>query len=221
MTPATDNRPQRAASPARRGSLYQRLFARAIASESSASEGLYEEYRRDLLADLHGDVLEIGPGAGANLPYFSRSVRWIGLEPNPAMFPYIERAARDLDMPIDLRQGAAERLGVPDASLDAIVSTRVLCSVDDPRRALQEIHRALKPGGRFVFIEHVAAPRATALRRVQQIITPAWRIFSDGCHPDRETWLAIENAGFSSVSLEHFRVNIPVAGPHIAGCAVK
>ncbi|MBK8023502.1 MAG: class I SAM-dependent methyltransferase [Chloroflexi bacterium] len=220
VTESGNGRPA-ATLPRRRGSLYQRLFARAIASESSVNQGPYEDYRRALLADLHGDVLEIGPGTGPNLPYYSRDVRWIGLEPNPAMFPYVEREAARLGLTIDLREGAAEDLGVPDESLDAVVSTRVLCSVGDPHRALQEIRRALKPGGRFVFIEHVAAPRESALRRFQQIIKPIWRTVGDGCHPDRETWVAIQHAGFSHVHLEHFRVDFPIVGPHIAGVAVK
>ena len=201
-----------------RGSWYQRVFARAM---NTLDQSEYEAHKRALLGDLHGTVLEIGPGTGVNLAYYPRDAHWIGLEPNPAMHPYIERAASKLGRTVELRQGQAERLDLPDESVDAVVSTLVMCSVDDQRRALQEIRRVLKPGGRYVFIEHVAAPRASGLRRVQSFIKPVWQVFGDGCQPDRETWATIEDAGFSSVQLEHFRVATPIVAPHIAGVAVK
>jgi ubiquinone/menaquinone biosynthesis C-methylase UbiE len=205
----------------RRASRYQRLFARMMAAEQQARRQYYDARKRALLNNLHGDVLEIGPGAGANLPYYSRDVRWLGLEPNPAMFPYMQQEAQRLGMTIQLREGRAEQLDAADNSFNAVVSTLVLCSVPDPQRTIQEILRVLKTGGRFVFIEHVAAPRESGLRRRQRIVTPLWKRLGDGCHPDRETWAIIENAGFSSVQIDHFRLKVPIAGPHIAGYAVK
>jgi ubiquinone/menaquinone biosynthesis C-methylase UbiE len=166
-------------------------------------------------------VLEIGPGAGANLAYYPQGVRWHGLEPNPAMFQYIHAEARRLGMNIQLTEGRAESIQAADQQFDAVVGTLVLCSVHDPKRTLAEIWRVLKPGGRFVFIEHVAAPRTSGLRRWQRLLKPLWRPLSDGCHPDRETWITIQDAGFSQVHIEHFRVDLPIISPHIAGYAVK
>lgn len=205
----------------RRAGWYQRLFASMMAAEQQTQREEYDRRKRLLLGDLHGDVLEIGPGTGPNLVYYPRDIQWLGIEPNPAMFPYIQREAQRLGMAIQLRDGRAEQLDAADSSFDAVVATLVLCSVADTQQTLQEILRVLKVGGRFVFIEHVAAPRKSGLRRLQQFVKPLWKPLGDGCHPDRETWAIIENAGFSSVQIEHFRLDVPIAGPHIAGFAVK
>jgi len=139
------------------------------------------------------------------------------------MYPYLKREAERLGLEIDLRSGTAERLDVENNSMDAVVSTLVLCSVDDLAATLQEVLRVLKPGGRFFFLEHVAAPQGTGLRRVQHWIRPLWKTLGDGCRPDRETWLALEKAGFESVSYQHFRaMNVPpIVSPQIIGVATK
>jgi ubiquinone/menaquinone biosynthesis C-methylase UbiE len=120
-----------------------------------------------------------------------------------------------------LRTGSAERIEAPDASVDAVVATLVLCSVDDLGRTLREVQRVLKPGGTFAFVEHVAAPRGTRLRRAQALIRPVWRIVADGCTPDRETWVALEGAGFETLAYDCFRMPSPVGllSPGIAGKA--
>lgn len=202
-------------------SWYQRLVAYLSANSGAQYNAMLAGRKRALLSRLHGSVLEIGAGTAPNLAYYSSEVRWLGIEPNPAMFPYAQREAQRLGMMIELREGKAERLPVPSGSMDAVISTTVLCSVRDPRQSLQEIVRVLKPGGQFVFIEHVAAPPSTHLRRRQSLIRPVWQRVSDGCHVDRETWTVIENAGFSQVQMEHFRLEVPLIGPHIAGFAIK
>ncbi len=165
--------------------------------------------------------MEIGPGAGANLGYYAPGIRWIGMEPNPFLHRYLRSKAEKHDLEVEVRRGVAERLEAEDSSVDAVVSTLVLCSVRDVAGTLKEIRRVLKPGGRFVFIEHVAAPLGTWLRRVQQWARPVMRAIADGCHPDRETWVAIENASFSEVNLEHFQAPALIVSPHIAGVATK
>lgn len=204
-----------------RASRSQRLFASAIASESTSRAHYYAARKQALLGDLHGDVLEIGSGTGSNLAYLPPDVRYQGIDPNPAMLPYAEREAQRLGLSVRLREGQAEHLDVPDNSVDAVICTMVLCSVSDPQQSLREIVRVLKPGGRFVFIEHVAASRGTGLRRFQRLLRPLWKLTSDGCHIDRETWAVIERAGFSVAHIDHFRLDIPIVGPHIAGTAIK
>jgi ubiquinone/menaquinone biosynthesis C-methylase UbiE len=86
---------------------------------------------------------------------------------------------------------------------------------------LAELRRILRPGGRLLFIEHVAAPRDSWLYTLQHGIEPVWRRLADGCHPDRNTGAALETAGFSSVDYERFATNLPVVSPHIMGTAVK
>lgn len=201
----------------------KRVFAWMLSHSASPYERQVEPHKRRLLGGLAGSVVEIGPGAGANLRYYAADARLLGLEPNPHFHPYLRAEAERLGRQIEIRRGVAERLEVDDSSVDAVVSTLVLCSVEDLPGTLAEIRRVLKPGGRFAFIEHVAAPRGSNLRRWQERLTPYWQKLGDGCRLDRETWAAVERAGFADVKLEHFRPRIPVplVAPHIAGFAVK
>ena len=119
-------------------------------------------------------------------------------------------------------KGRAGALPFPDASIDVVISTLVLCSVGPELNAsLAEIHRVLRPGGRFLFLEHVAAPAGSLLRRVQRWVRPVWRGIADGCRPDQETGQAIEKTGFSRVEMERFRLQLPLVSPHVSGVAYK
>jgi ubiquinone/menaquinone biosynthesis C-methylase UbiE len=122
-------------------------------------------------------------------------------------------------MTAELREGTAEALPAADASADAVVSTLVLCTVRDVPRALAEVRRVLRPGGRFVFVEHVLAPPRTRTRAVQRLVRPVWPLLADGCHPDRDIERAIRDAGFARVEVTRFRAPVPVIGPHVAGVA--
>lgn len=202
-------------------SFYQRLFAHGLALGDDAQHRRYGERKRQLFADLTGTVVEIGPGTGVNLPYYPPGIHWIGIEPNPHMYPFIRRKATEYGIDAELRTTTASNTGLPDESADAVVSTLVLCSVPDVDATLAEMKRILKPGGRLYFIEHVAAPEGSWLRMLQNGITPIWRPLADGCHPNRETGTALERAGFSEVRYEHFRIEVPVVSPHIIGVATK
>ncbi|MBI4460794.1 MAG: class I SAM-dependent methyltransferase [Acidobacteria bacterium] len=199
----------------------KRIHAWCLAHCTGSYERLVADRKRALLGELHGDVLEIGPGTGPNLAFYPSDCRWVGVEPNPHMYPYLHKSAARRGLSIDIRSGTAEQLPAGDSSADAVVSTLVLCSVRDPTASLREISRVLKTGGRFVFIEHVAAPRGTALRWWQGLLRPVWKRIADGCHPDRETWLTIGQAGFSSVHCEHFRLPLGPVATQIAGFAIK
>jgi ubiquinone/menaquinone biosynthesis C-methylase UbiE len=202
-------------------SWYKRAQAALIDRAGAIHSRLVDARKRALLAPLRGTVVEIGPGTGANLPYYDASVRWIGVEPNAFMHDYLEREATRLGRAVELREGRAESLPIPDASADAVVSTLVLCTVHDVDAALREVRRVLRPGGRFVFVEHVAARRGSLTRLLQRAVAPLWQAAGDGCHPDRETWRAIERAGFSELELRHFTLPVPVVGPHVAGVGVR
>jgi ubiquinone/menaquinone biosynthesis C-methylase UbiE len=112
-------------------------------------------------------------------------------------------------------------LPLETGSVDFVVSTLVLCSVVDQGRAIREAIRVLKPGGRFIFIEHVAAPTGTLLRRIQSGIRPLWKEVCDGCRPDRATREALEASGFAALDIQEFSAPLPVVRPHIAGSALK
>ena len=199
----------------------KRLLAFALAHFHRSYERKVAERKRALFADLTGDVLEIGPGTAPNLAYFPAGIHWIGFEPNPFMHRYARRTAAQRGISIDLRSGRGEHLDAEDASVDAVVSTLVLCSVADVEATLREIRRVLRPGGRFLFMEHVAAPAGSGARRLQRLIRPVVRCLADGCCPDRETGRAIEAAGFSTLRYERFTLALPIVGPHIAGIATK
>ena len=200
----------------------QRVFAWALARFNKKYERFAAKYKEKLFAGLSGVVLEIGPGTGANLPYFVQpSIHWIGVEPNPFMRPYLEEQAKGLGIEVDLRSGLAHELPVEDNSVDVVVGTLVLCCVRDPQLSLKEVMRVLKPGGRFLFIEHVAAPRGTWLRFLQGCVKPIWSQLGDGCHPDRETWNVLEKAGFSRLEYDWITAPTLIVSPQIVGVAVK
>jgi SAM-dependent methyltransferase len=199
----------------------KRWFAWAMCHVAGRYDALLADRKRDLLGDLEGTVLEIGPGTGTNFRYYlrPRRLRWIGVEPNPYMHPYLRRAGTAAGIEIDVRQHSAESMEVADGSIDAVVTTAVLCSVHDQTRALREIKRVLKPGGQLVFLEHVAASRNTGLRTVQQLVRPFWRCIVDGCDPMRDTEKSILETGFKLTRLETFELPLGPIAPHIAGIA--
>jgi ubiquinone/menaquinone biosynthesis C-methylase UbiE len=201
--------------------LRARVFVHLLRVITTRYELWIAERKRALLGSLRGTILEIGPGAGVNLGYYAPGITWIGIEPNVHMQAYLRKEAERRGLQVDLRTGVAERLEAADQSADAVVSTLVLCSVASVADVLQEIQRVLKPGGKYVFIEHVAAPAGTWLRRMQRILCPCFRFFAVGCHPDRETWTEIDRAGFAEVQYERFRAPLPVVSPHIAGVAIR
>lgn len=180
-------------------------------------------YKRDLFRAVRGQVLEIGPGPGSNLPYLNQVESWTGIEPNRFMHRLIHEQLKQTGVQGTVLETAAESLPFPDRSFDAALGTLVLCSVFSPERVLRELCRVLRPGGRFFLIEHVAAPRGTWLRRIQRLASPLWRCCGDGCHPDRETAETIARGGFRRMELQEFRAPwnaLPfVVSPHIAGWA--
>lgn len=110
---------------------------------------------------------------------------------------------------------------VADESVDAVISTLVLCRVNSQERALHEVLRVLKPGGKLLLIEHVAAPGGTWLRRIQNLLTPLWKRLGDGCHPNHETNIELERAGFENVDCERITAPIFVVSLQIVGVATK
>ncbi|MGK7924641.1 MAG: class I SAM-dependent methyltransferase [Spirulina sp.] len=182
------------------------------------------DLKQTLFAEIAGGetVVEIGPGAGVNLGYYPQSLHWIGIEPNPFMHPYLKQKAEKVGLTaIDLYQGFAETIPVEENCIDTVVSTHVLCSVNHLETSLNEIIRILKPGGKFIFIEHIAAKSGTTVRRVQNIIKPAWQLLFDNCHVNRETGEAIATIGFDLVKSQEFAISFPIVSPHVAGIAVK
>lgn len=181
---------------------------------SASEEACVRDWRRELLAELDGEVLELGAGTGLNLPHYPASVRRLVLtEPDRHMRARL--ADRVASSPpavdaVEVVDAPADRLPFADASFDAAVSTLVLCSVPDQRDALAEIRRVLRPGGRLVFLEHVAADHRPRRHAWQRRLEPLWKRLFGGCHLTRHTLAAIETAGFTA---EHRRESIRKAHP--------
>ncbi len=185
-----------------------------------AERGPMGARRRELLREASGRVLEIGAGTGVNLPHYREVTALILVEPDAAMRRRLAPRAAAAPFPVEVLDDPAERLPLADASVDAVVLTGVLCSVDDPARALAEARRALRPGGRLLFIEHVRAEGHAA--RWQDRLTPAWRRLNAGCHPNRDTVAAIRAAGFVVTALRRLDdvPALPWIRPIVAGVAV-
>lgn len=175
--------------------------------------------RRRLLAGARGAVLEIGGGTGANLVHYRDVDRVTIAEPDPFMRSRIGPKLEDARVPVEVSAAGAEALPFPGGSFDTVVSTLVLCTVPDQAAALDEVRRILRPGGRLLFIEHVRA--AGSMSRWQDRLEPLWRRLFGGCHPNRDTVAAIEEAGFEIETFESFYPPDPLSSltPHVQGSA--
>ena len=180
------------------------------------------EHKAAAFAGLPPTVVELGSGVGANLRYLPAEARLIAIEPNPHMHTRLRRAARSRAVDLEIRSVVAERIDLPDASADAVISTLVLCSVRDPQAVLAEVRRILRPGGRFSFAEHVAAQPGTPTRWAQRILRRPWAWVFEGCSCERDLAGAIESAGFSTVDLTRYRIRSPFVpfNTHVAGTAI-
>jgi ubiquinone/menaquinone biosynthesis C-methylase UbiE len=165
-------------------------------------KGVLGERRAGLLADLAGQVLDVGAGTGANLPHLRSASRVVAAEPDAAMRRRMAAKLADTPVPVEITGDAAEALEQPDASFDAVVFTQVLCSVSDPDRALAEARRVLQPGGQLIVLEHVRG--SGSLARWQDLLTPLWSRLIPGCHLGRDTAAAVERAGFTIHRAELF-----------------
>jgi ubiquinone/menaquinone biosynthesis C-methylase UbiE len=184
------------------------------------------EHRRRLLAGLRGRVIEVGAGHGLNFAHYPPAVREvIAIEPEPTLRAAAEHAARTTTVPVQVLPGVADGLPLPDASVDAAVASLVLCSVPDPRCALAEIRRVLKPEGELRFYEHVI-PNCQPRRALLQIADNSglWPRIAGGCHPARDTTTAIEQAGFDIQASERIMfaaTRFEPRIPYIIGTARK
>ncbi len=160
--------------------------------------------RRRLVAEARGHVLEVGGGTGRNLELYRDVEAVVVLEPDDAMRRRLLDRLAGAVVPVEVHETSIEESGLPDASFDTVVATLLLCSVGDQARALAEIRRLLKPGGRFLFLEHVRAPGWPG--RLQALATPVWSRLSAGCHLDRPTLEAIRGAGLAITDCDRWGV---------------
>lgn len=206
-------------------SVHHPVFARFFAWLSRNEPEAFVEHRRKTVAELSGRVVEVGAGAGANFRLYPTTVtEVVAVEPEPFLREKATAAARSAPVPVTVMDGVAESLPFEDASFDVGVASLVLCTVNDPAKALAELFRVIKPGGELRFYEHVVSQRS-GHARFQRTIQPVWGFISGGCHAARDTTAAIEAAGFEITKLKRFDLGpivltYPVA-PHAAGRALR
>jgi len=178
------------------------------------------EHRREMAQEAAGRVLEVGAGNGLNFEHYGSADVVVALEPQPTMVDLARPRARDAPVPVHLLRGVAEALPFRDGAFDTVVTSLVLCSVESPRAAVEELRRVLRPGGEIRFLEHVRSDRP-GWGRVQDVVTPVWRLIGGGCHPNRDTLRTLRSAGFQ-VSGRRFPFGPPSpARPHVLGTARK
>lgn len=172
------------------------VFAAVYARFLGNPRGRERRFRARLLRDVRGEVLEIGVGVGTNWPFLIRpEVRYVGIEPDTAMFERARKRAERAGLTVDLRCAPAEAIPFPDASFDVVVSTLTLCTVDDPTQAVRELRRVLRPTGELRFWEHVR-PHGAVGGWLSDVLTPAWSAVAAGCHLNRRTLELLEAGGF-------------------------
>jgi ubiquinone/menaquinone biosynthesis C-methylase UbiE len=160
-------------------------------------------WRAEVLAHIHGRVLELGAGTGLNLQHYSAAVTELVLtEPDAHMRHVLERRLARAPRQVTISDADAQALPFADASFDAVVSTLVLCSIPDVPRALAEVRRVLKPGGVLAFLEHVGGAKGSRRLRWQRRLEPAWGRVAGGCQLTRRTVESLGAAGFSMRWLE-------------------
>jgi SAM-dependent methyltransferase len=182
------------------GWVFSALYDRILAGTEDA--GLRDR-RREVLSAARGRTIDIGAGTGANLGLFPESLGQVVMaEPDPHMAKRLRHKLVESGAQIELVEAGADALPFADNSFDTAVFTLVLCTVPDPKAALAEAARILKPGGRLLFVEHVRA-EDPGLSRWQDRLEGPWKFFADGCRCNRDTVASIEASPLTVEQVEH------------------
>lgn len=184
--------------------MYKKIFATVYDPFMVHIEKGIGHRREALLAPLTGKILDVGCGTGVNFQYFRKDAEVIGIEPSAPMLAY---AKKKLDQYPNIK---VYNLGVNDpkvdeiiqpGSLDYVISTLVLCTIPDPKKAIQNYKKWLKPGGQLIVLEHIKS-ESQFYGGLQEILNPVWKGLADGCNLNRHTDQYILEAGFQPVN--HF-----------------
>lgn len=202
-----------------RSALFAACYDRQM---GNAERLLLTGLRSELLADATGDILEIGGGTGANLAVYGPRVRSLTVtEPDGSMLRRLQRRAETTDRPVTVLRAPAEDLPFEDDTFDAVVSTLVLCGVDDQQRALNQVRRVLRPDGQLLFVEHIRSDELR-LARLQDRMNWLNRLVVR-CDCNRATLQSIQEAGFTVAQLDHHTMPKapPFVRPVVVGRAVR
>ncbi|XP_071775552.1 thiol S-methyltransferase TMT1A-like [Centroberyx gerrardi] len=214
--------------------IYKRVFPFLMYRVSATYNKKMHDKKRDLFSSLPEfnkpgggplNILEIGCGTGTNFPFYPSGCKITCTDPNPHFQKFLQKSVADNDHLTFERfvVASGEDMGsIEDESVDAVVSTLVLCTVNNVSQTLREAHRILRPGGAFYFMEHVLADPSSWTYFFQHVLQPAWYYFGDGCVLTRATWEDLEAAGFSEIKLRHIEAPLTfMIKPHIIGYAIK
>lgn len=183
----------------------------------------YGKRKKRMLEGHPATIVEIGAAYGSNFRYLRPGTKLIVIEPNDSYNRILKRRAQKFNINIEIYNSGAEDINLPSNSVDMVLGSLVLCTVELPDQVITEIHRILKKEGKYIFIEHIKADHYTWLCRFQNLIKKPWKWFFDGCVVNRDTGNSIKRASFDRVDIEEFNsrtVFLPII-PHIAGVAIK
>jgi len=190
---------------------------------ASQQAGLADK-RREALAGASGEVLEIGAGTGLNLAAYPREgiTRLVCTEPNPAMSRQLEARGADAPVAVEVIAASAEQLPFEDASFDCVTGTLVLCEASSPPAALAEIARVLRPGGHYLFLEHIRSADHDHAQ-MQDRWAPIWRRVSGGCNCNRDTLATIKASSLTvdRAELGRFPKAPQIVKPLLIGSATR
>jgi ubiquinone/menaquinone biosynthesis C-methylase UbiE len=181
------------------------------------------KHRKDLLAKVSGEILEIGFGTGLNLPNYPDHVRKItAIDPSSGMNRIARKRIAQSPINVDVRMLSGEELPLGDLTFDCVVSTWTLCSIPGVERALGEVYRVLKPGGRFIYLEHGQSDDPK-VQRWQRRLNPIQRRFAVGCRLDLDVVGVIKEQPFQHVEWERFLMEQTprIVGTMYRGVATK
>ncbi|CAH1797285.1 unnamed protein product [Owenia fusiformis] len=213
--------------------LYRLVYAWILNRFGNRYSKLMKKFKEELLSDIGNivkteplEILEIGAGGGQNFKFFPRGSHVTCVDPNPFFDEYLKKNL-DIFPHVKLNKfivaPAEDMSQVPDESIDIVVCTLVLCSVDNQAKVFSEILRILKKGGKFYYLEHVAAARNTWIRKLQDFLSGIWWFISDGCTLNQEPWIILEKSGFSKNDHKQFYspIKMKLLAPHFMGCSTK
>jgi SAM-dependent methyltransferase len=207
------------------GRIYDATWGRAFSAiydpllKGTEEAGLRER-RREVLSGARGRTIDIGAGTGANLDLFPAEAEVVMVEPDPHMIKRLRHKLAESNAKVELVEAGAETLPFEDSSFHTAVFTLVLCTVPNPRAALAEAARVLKPGGQLLFVEHVRAEDPNVARWQDRLERP-WRAFADGCRCNRDTVANIEASPLTLDSVERGELpkSPPITKPMVWGRA--
>ncbi|MBD2196268.1 MULTISPECIES: class I SAM-dependent methyltransferase [Calothrix] len=200
---------------------YSQFIAPRLIDAAMSSPTL-SAYRREILANVTGEVLEIGFGSGVNLSYYPEHLqKLITVDANAGINKLAQKRIQSSHIQVDNRVLNSENLPMADNTFDSVVSTFCLCSIANVSQAIHEIYRVLKPGGRYFFLEHGLSDEAN-IQVWQHRLNPLSQVIGDGCNINRNIRQLVA-AQFANLTVEQFYIpKIPkISGYLYKGVAFK